>query len=135
MPTRGIRGAITVAEDHPEAIIEATQELLQAIRTANPKLQGEDVASAIFTVTEDISAAFPARAAHELGWDRVPLMCAREIPVPGSLPGCIRILIHWNTDLSQTQIQHVYLKGAVSLRPDLAASSSIDEKPINNSLS
>jgi chorismate mutase len=132
MPTRGIRGAITVPEDHPEAIVEATQELLQAILAANPNLQAADIASAIFTVTDDISTAFPARAAHDMGWDRVPLLCAREIPVPESLPGCIRILIHWNTDLSQSQIQHVYLKDAVSLRPDLTVSSSKDEK--NNSL-
>ena len=122
MPTRGIRGAITVHEDQPETIIEATQELLLAIMAANPELQVDDIASTIFTVTEDLSAAFPARAAHNLGWDRVPLMCAREISVPGSLSGCIRILIHWNTNLTQTQIHHVYLKDAASLRPDLAAS-------------
>jgi chorismate mutase len=127
MPTRGIRGAITVHEDQPETILQATQELLLAIMAANPKLQADDIASTIFTVTEDLAAAFPARAAHKLGWDRVPLMCAREISVPGSLPGCIRILIHWNTHLSQSQIQHVYLKDAASLRPDLSASSSKNE--------
>ena len=133
MPVRGIRGATTVHEDQPEAIIAATQELLQAIMAANPNLQAEDLASTIFTVTEDLSAAFPARAAHDMGWDRVPFMCAREIPVPGSLPRCIRILIHWNTNLSQTQIEHVYLKDAASLRPDLVASSLKDEKSLNNS--
>ena len=133
MPVRGIRGATTVLEDKTEAIIAATQELLQAIMAANPNLKAEDLASTIFTVTEDLSAAFPARAAHDMGWDRVPLMCAREIPVPGSLPRCIRILIHWNTNLSQNQIEHVYLKDAASLRPDLVASSPKDEKSLNNS--
>ena len=133
MPVRGIRGATTVLEDKTEAIIAATQELLQAIMAANPNLKAEDLASTIFTVTEDLSAAFPALAAHDMGWDRVPLMCAREIPVPGSLPRCIRILIHWNTNLSQNQIEHVYLKDAASLRPDLVASSPKDEKSLNNS--
>ena len=128
MPVRGIRGATTVHEDQSEAIIAATRELLQTIMAANPTLQVDDLASTIFTVTEDLSAAFPARAAREMGWDHVPLMCVREIPVPGSLPRCIRILIHWNTNLSQTQIEHIYLKDAASLRPDLVASSQKDEK-------
>ena len=134
MPVRGIRGATTVLEDKAETIIVATQELLQAIMAANPNLKAGDLASAIFSVTEDLSAAFPARAAHDMGWDLVPLMCAREIPVPGSLPRCIRILIHWNTNLSQSQIEHVYLKDAASLRPDLVAGSPEDEKSLNNSL-
>jgi len=79
----------------------------------------EDVASAFFTVTPDLTTAFPARAARELGWQHVALLDAQEIPVPGSLPRCVRVLIHWNTDKPQAEIRHVYLRGAASLRPDL----------------
>jgi chorismate mutase len=83
------------------------------------QIDSTDVASAIFTVTPDLTAAFPARAARELGWQHVPLLDAQEVPVPGSLPRCVRVLILWNTDLSQQEIRHVYLRGAASLRPDL----------------
>jgi chorismate mutase len=119
MPARGIRGAITVREDSPEAIREATRDLLLAILEANPSLRPADIASVFFTVTEDIRSAYPALAARELGWGEVPLMCAREIPVPGSLPECIRVMIIWNTELSQKEIHHIYLREAVQLRPDL----------------
>ncbi len=116
---RGVRGATVVAEDTPEAILAATGVLLQAILAANPSLSPEDLASAIFTVTDDLRSAYPARAARQLGWTMTPLMCALEIPVPGSLPRCIRVLLHWNTSLPQSAIQHVYLGEAASLRPDL----------------
>jgi chorismate mutase len=119
MPVRGIRGATTATEDQSEAILSATRELLGAIQTANPTLDPADLASAIFTVTGDLAAAYPAKAARKLGWTAVPLMCAREIPVPGSLPRCIRVLLHWNTDLTQSAIRHVYLSEAAKLRPDL----------------
>jgi chorismate mutase len=79
----------------------------------------EDIASALFTTTADLSSAFPARAARELGWQHVPLLDAQEIPVPGSLPRCVRVLLHWNTDKPQADIRHVFLRGAASLRPDL----------------
>jgi chorismate mutase len=121
MPLRGIRGATTVQLDEPEAIYSATKELLDCILDANPSVQTSDIASVIFTTSDDLSSAYPARAARELGWDLVPLMCAQEIPVPGSLSRCIRVLIHWNTDVSQKQIKHVYLKQSAVLRPDLAA--------------
>jgi chorismate mutase len=121
MTTRGIRGAITVSADDKEEVLSATQELLRAILEANPDLRTEDIASAVFTVTEDIVSAYPALAARQIGWDLVPMMCAREIPVPNSLPLCIRVLIHWNTELPQADIHHVYLRDAVQLRPDLAA--------------
>ena len=120
MSVRGIRGATVAAENTPEAILSATRELLTAIVAANPGLAPEDIASAIFTVTPDLDAAFPAQAARQLGWKHVPLMCAREIPVPGSLPRCIRVLLHWNTDRPQSAIRPVYLRAAASLRPDLA---------------
>jgi chorismate mutase len=115
---RGIRGATTVEGDSADAILEATQELLACIIEAND-LAAQDVASAFFTATPDLSAAFPAEAARQLGWRHVALLDAQEIPVPGSLPCCVRVLVHWNTDRNQEEIQHVYLRGASSLRPDL----------------
>ncbi|MCS7287453.1 MAG: chorismate mutase [Anaerolineae bacterium] len=123
MPCRGIRGATTVDTNSPEAILSATRELLQALVAANG-LDPADLAGAIFTVTSDLNAAFPAQAARELGWTYVPLLCAQEIDVPGALPGCIRVLLLWNTDKPPSEVVHVYLRGARSLRPDLAESYS-----------
>jgi chorismate mutase len=119
MTIRGIRGATTVDVDQPDLILAATQELLEAIIRANPAMSSEDVASAFFTVTDDLMSVHPALAARKMGWNFVPMMCAREIPVPGSLPRCIRVLLHWNTDCEQKLIKHVYLHNAISLRPDL----------------
>ena len=119
MVIRGIRGAITVDLDQPELVLGATRELLQVILRENPGLSTDDIASALFTVTEDIISVHPALAARQIGWGLVPMLCSREIPVPGSLPLCIRVLIHWNTDHEQAAIHHVYLRDAVSLRPDL----------------
>ena len=119
MTTRGIRGAITVTIDQPDLILAATQELLGAILRANDGLQAEDIASAFFTTTDDLVSVAPALAARQMGWEHVPMMCAREIPVPGSLPRCIRVLVQWNTERAQTAIKHVYLREAISLRPDL----------------
>jgi chorismate mutase len=119
MPIRGIRGAATVSKDEPGEILAVTRELLSAIVTANPSLRPENLASALFTTTLDLCSVYPAQAARQLGWEHVPLMCAQEIPVPGSLAHCIRVLLHWNTDLPQAEIQHVYLGEAASLRPDL----------------
>ena len=121
MPTRGIRGATTVPSDEPDLILEATRELLEAILRENEGMTPEDVGSAIFTVTEDLASTFPAQAARQMGWGLVPMMCAREIPVPGSLSRVIRVLVHWNTDVPQNEITHVYLREAVKLRPDLVA--------------
>ena len=121
MPIRGIRGATTVTADEPDLILQATRELLEEILTENDGMRPEDVASAIFTVTEDLASTFPAQAARQMGWGLVPMMCAREIPVPGSLSRVIRVLVHWNTELAQDQITHVYLRDAVKLRPDLVA--------------
>jgi chorismate mutase len=119
MAVRGIRGAITVERDEAEAVLGATTELLAAILEANPGLRPEDIASAWFTVTHDLCSAHPAQAARRMGWEHVPLMCALEIPVPGSLAHCVRVLLHWNTALTQDQIQPVYLGKAAGLRPDL----------------
>ncbi len=120
MPVRGVRGAITAEADAPEAIYRATIELLHAILNANPSLRSDDLASVLFSVTPDLTSAFPAQAARQIVWSQVPLMCFLEIPVPNSLPRCIRALLHWNTDLPQTSIRHVYLGEAAILRPDLS---------------
>ena len=119
MGCRGIRGAITVETDSAEAIVAATRELLVGMVVANGVVVS-DMASVIFTMTPDLTAAFPARAARELGWRHVPLLDAQEVPVPGSLPRCIRVLLMWNTERSQEEIRHVYLREAASLRPDFS---------------
>ena len=119
MTTRGIRGATTIVSDTQENVLSATRELLNAIMTSNPDLKTDAIASAFFTVTDEIGSAYPALAARQMDWDQVPLMCAREIPVAGSLPLCIRVLILWNTSKTQKAIKHVYLRGAMKLRPDL----------------
>lgn len=120
MTTRGLRGATTIESDSRDSVLAATRELLEAILRANPSLHTADIASAVFTVTEDITSAYPALAARQIGWDLVPMICAREIPVVDSLPLCIRVLIQWNTDLPQESVKHVYLRQAVNLRMDLA---------------
>lgn len=121
MAIRGIRGATTVSADEPDLILQGTRELLEAILDANESMKPEDVGSALFTVTDDLVSTFPAQAAREMGWGLVPMICAREIPVPGSLPRVIRVLVHWNTEVPQKEITHVYLRDAVKLRPDLVA--------------
>jgi chorismate mutase len=115
---RGIRGATTVDHNDATEIREATQELLQMILSENA-LCTEDLVSAIFTVTQDLNADFPASSARALGWELVPLLCATEIPVPSGLSRCIRVLIHVNTTRSQTEIRHVFLRNAIALRKDL----------------
>lgn len=120
MPVRGVRGAIDVSDDRPEEIVFATRDLLSGMLEANPELRSEDIASAIFTTTDDLQSAYPARAAREMGWNAVPMICSRELPVPGGLPRCIRVLLHWNTEISQQAVRHVYLGAAAGLRPDLA---------------
>lgn len=121
MATRGIRGATTVIADEPELILQATRELLEEIIEENDEMKPEDIASILFTVTDDLASIFPAQAARQMGWGLVPMMCAREIPVPGSLQKVIRVLVHWNTETPQSEIKHVYLRDAVKLRPDLIA--------------
>ena len=115
---RGIRGAITVESNDAEEIRTATQELLQMILSEN-QLCTEDLVSAIFTVTSDLNADFPASSARGIGWQLVPLLCATEIPVPGALPRCIRVLLHANTTRNQKEIRHIFLRNAASLRKDL----------------
>ena len=119
MYCRGIRGATTVEQNSQQEILAATTELLQLLIRKN-ELRAEDVASAIFTVTADLNAEFPALAARHLGWTEVALICTQEIPVPNSLGKCIRILLLVNTTRSAAEMQHVYIRGAVNLRPNLA---------------
>jgi len=119
MRLRGIRGATTVDANTKEAILEAAIELLSAIIEAN-EIERDDVASAFFSTTPDLDAEFPAVAARQMGWSHVALMCAHEMDVPGSLPMCLRILLHVNTARKPGELQFVYLRGARALRPDLA---------------
>ncbi len=119
MTCRGIRGAITVEADEAEAILAATRELLEEIVAAN-RLSTEELAGAIFTVTADLTAAPPARAAREMGWTLVPMLCTQEMAAAGGLARCIRVLVLWNTDMAPGQVHHVYLGHAQQLRPDLA---------------
>ena len=116
---RGVRGATTVKENSREAILSATRELLTQMIEAND-IQADDVASAIFTTTADLTSEYPALAARQLGWHDVALLCAQEIGVPNSINHCIRILLHWNTDKLASEIRHIYIKDAVKLRPDRA---------------
>ncbi len=129
MAVRGIRGATTVAANTVEEILTATQELLAAIVTANG-VSPEDVASAIFTVTPDLNAAFPARAAREFGWHHVPLLSAVEIETNEGLPRTVRTLIHWNTERPIYDVRHIYLRGAVALRPDIGSEFTPIEPPV-----
>jgi chorismate mutase len=127
---RGIRGATTVTENDAEAILEATRELLQAIIAAND-VQERDVTSVFFTVTSDLDAVYPAVAARQLGWTQTALMCVQEMAVPGSLARCVRVLVHWNTGRHPEEIQHVYLREARCLRPDLVERGAHDLKGLS----
>ena len=117
MYCRGIRGATTVENNDREEILVATTELLRLMVLENNVLV-EDIASASFTLTDDLNAVFPAQAARQIGWKEVPLICMREIPVPNSLGKCIRVLLLVNTTRSASEIQHIYVRKAVSLRPE-----------------
>ena len=119
MVVRGIRGATTVEVDEALEVLSATGELLESILSANQLEDFDEVVSAIFTTTADLSSTFPAEAARELGMYQVPSLCASEIPVPESMPRCIRVLLHINTTKSQSEIVHVYLRDAQRLRPDV----------------
>jgi chorismate mutase len=122
MAVRGIRGATTVTSNTKDAIIEAARELLATMIDANT-FETDDIASAIFTTTPDLNAEFPAVAARQMGWTNVPLLCGHEMGVPGSLPLCLRILLHVNTEMTAKEMVHVYIRGARALRPDLASST------------
>jgi chorismate mutase len=118
MACRGIRGAASVDANSAESIVAATRELLEHIVAAN-SLPVEEVGGVIFTATSDLDAAYPARAAREMGWVNTPLLCVQEMAIVGSLSRCVRVLVLWNTDLPSDQVRHVYLGRARALRPDL----------------
>jgi chorismate mutase len=119
MSVRGIRGATSVEADTPAEILAATTELLNEILRAN-KIEGfDEIASAIFTTSADLTSSFPAEAARTLGMNQVPLLCASEIAVRSSVARCIRVLLHLNTDKTQREMVHVYLREARRLRPDV----------------
>ena len=128
---RGVRGATTVEENTRDAILLATRQML-ALMIRRNGIESTEVASAIFTVTKDLDAEFPALAARQLGWLEVPLLCGYEISVSGSLQSCIRVLLHWNTDKSQQDVQHVYIHDAVRLRPDLCELPPVDWEELEN---
>ena len=116
---RGIRGATTIEANLPDLIYSETAHLVQEIVKAN-NIQPDEIASVVISTTPDINTAFPAKAVRTLeGWQFVPTMCMHEMSVPGALPLCIRVLMYVNTNKPQNEIQHVYLNGAVVLRPDL----------------
>ncbi|MCA9109406.1 MAG: chorismate mutase [Planctomycetaceae bacterium] len=119
MPVRGIRGATNVTENSATEILEATRELLEEVLSRNGLDRFEDIVSAMFTTTPDLNAAFPAEAARGLGMNSVPLICASEIAVPNSMPLCIRVLLHVNTDKAQQEMVHIYMRDAKRLRPDV----------------
>jgi chorismate mutase len=125
MLCRGVRGATTADENTKDAILTATRQLLALMIRIN-NIEPEHVASAIFSLTRDLDAEFPALAARQLGWLDVPLLCTYEVDVPGSLRRCVRVLIHWNTDKPQSEIRHIYVKDAERLRPDLCKLPPVD---------
>ena len=118
MPVRAVRGAITVKKNEADEIISNTKILLSKIIELN-RIKKDDMISIFFTATPDIDAVFPSVAAREMGFTDVPLMCASELAIKGSLEKCIRVLMHINTNKTNKDIKHVYLKNAKNLRPDL----------------
>jgi len=125
MVCRGVRGATTVEHDTREEILIATRQLLALMIRLNG-IEPADVASVIFSTTTDLNAEFPAVAARQLGWIDTALLCTHELDVPGSLRKCIRVLVHWNTSKPACEIQHVYVREAVRLRPDLSRLPPVD---------
>ncbi len=129
MHSRGVRGATTVDENTPEAILQETRRLLALIIRAND-IRGEDVASVMFSTTRDLTAEYPALAARQLGWLDTALLCGHEMDVPGGVPRCVRVLINWNTEKAPQDIVHVYLRGARNLRPDKARLPPVDSEEL-----
>ena len=132
MQCRAVRGATTITHDDREVVLKATREMLALIIRLNG-IESTDLASALFTATTDIHSVYPALAARQLGWLDVPLMCSHEMDVDGGLPLCLRVMIHWNTEKPQHEIQHVYLGDAQSLRPDKTlVLSDVDVNDLNH---
>jgi chorismate mutase len=125
MLCRGVRGATTADANTRDDILTATRQLLALMIRING-IEPDQVASAMFSLTRDLDAEFPALAARQLGWLDVPLLCTYEVDVPGSLRKCVRVLIHWNTDKPQHEIRHIYVKDAQRLRPDISKLPPVD---------
>lgn len=119
MGVRAIRGAIQVEADERAAILNGTAELVTEVMARN-KLSTDEVISVIFSATPDLTAEFPALAARSLGFQEVPLLCCTEIGVPGAMPRVVRLMMHVETSMARSAIQHVYLRGAAALRLDIA---------------
>jgi chorismate mutase len=119
---RAARGAIVVPQDAPEQLHASTSRLLAALLERNG-VAHDDLISILFTVTDDLRSAFPAEAARRMGMGDIPLLCAREIPVAGAMPSVVRVLMHFQTDLTLRDVTHVYLDGAERLRDDLDAAT------------
>lgn len=135
---RGIRGATTAAANTAEDILEATQELVMALIDLN-EIESDDIASAIFTTTPDLTAMFPAMAARSFGWTEVPMICSHEMAVPGALTKAVRVLVHVNTSRAPSEIRHVYLKDARQLRPEWGISDEelaeiLERNPIHSNI-
>jgi chorismate mutase len=118
MRVRAARGAIRVGSDDAETLLGATERLLSALLERNA-VPPDDLVSVLFTATDDLRAAFPAEAARRMGLGAVPLLCAREIPVEGSMPSVVRVLVHFHSERRLDEVVHVYLDGAESLRDDV----------------
>ena len=128
MMMRGIRGAITVSADHPEEILTETRKLVLEMTEKN-RIDPEHVASVVISTTTDISSAFPAKAVRTIeNWTYVPVMCTHEMDVPGSMPLCIRVMMHVNTAVGQKDVHHIYMNDAVKLRPDLLKDSKVEKR-------
>lgn len=125
---RGVRGATIADANTREAILEATRELLARLVEANG-IESDDLASAFFSTTRDLNAAFPAAAARDMGWTDVALLNLHEMDVPTGLTHCIRVLLHWNTTKTAHDIVHVYIRGAQVLRPDIVAKKHENNLP------
>ena len=127
---RGVRGAISAEANTCEAILSAVDTLMRAIIAANA-LEEDDIASILFSTTPDLTACYPAKAVRDMGWTRVAMLGFQEMGVPDDVPYCIRVLIHWNTDVAMESIKHIYLGKAVVLRPDWKnePTESLDTNP------
>ena len=119
MRVRAARGAISVGRDEADSVLAATERLLAEMLRRN-EVPAEDIVSVLFTATDDLRSVFPAEAARNMGLGRVPLMCAREIPVEGAMPHVVSVLMHFHTAPRPDDVAHVYLDGAETLRDDLA---------------
>ena len=126
-PVRAVRGATQLEADTREQMLDRVAELVREVMASNG-LEVEDFVSVWFTATDDLHAEFPAYAARGLGFDEVPLICARELDIAGAMPRVVRLLAHVETDLPRADITHVYLHGAAKLRRDLSRVRAVEDE-------